>query len=143
MLSLSLSLTYVLILYFLINSHLSVSHLKFRKIEGNPIPETPTGEVIRLQTFPKRRGADSTSHNSLESVSDRRPDGAEYPELSYADRQNSRSSMPKSMETLLSSHSKLQQIPEKEPLLNQGNNYPQSESGMSEASSRVEVTSVI
>lgn len=98
-----------------------------RNIEGQPIPETPTGEVIHLHTFPHRKGS-SSYYSSIpsESASDRRPDGAEEPDLAIGDRRNSKSSMRKSADTLLSSHSKLQQIPEKEPLMNSG--YHRTES---------------
>ena len=92
-----------------------------RNIEGEPIPETPTGEVIQLQTFPNRKGS-SSYYSSIpsESVSDRRPDGAEEPDLAIGERRFSKSSVRKSADTLLSSHSKLQQIPEREPLMNSG-----------------------
>ena len=92
-----------------------------RKIEGEPIPETPTGEVIHLQTFPNRKGS-SSYYSSVpsESASDRRPDGAEEPDLAIGERRFSKSSVRKSADTLLSSHSKLQQIPEREPLMNSG-----------------------
>ena len=100
-----------------------------RNIEGQPIPETPMGEVIHLHTFPQKRGNGSSSHYSSvpsEAASDRRPDGAEEPDLAIGDRRNSKSSMLKSADTLLSSHSRLQQIPEREPLMNSG--YRQTDS---------------
>ncbi|KAJ7391864.1 hypothetical protein OS493_016154 [Desmophyllum pertusum] len=98
-----------------------------RNIEGEPIPETPGGEAIRLFTFPSRKGS-SSYYSSIpsESVSDRRPDGAEEPDLAIGERRNSKSSMRKSADTLLSSHSKLQQIPEREPLVHSG--YHQTDS---------------
>jgi len=102
-----------------------------RHIEGQPIPDTPAGEVIHLQTFPFRKG--SSSHYSSipsESASDRRPDGAEEPDLAtnhlYGERRSSRTSMIKSSDTL-SSHSKLQQIPERQPLMSTAG-HPQEES---------------
>lgn len=100
-----------------------------RNIERQPIPETPLGEVIHLHTFPQKRGNGASSHYSLvpsESASDRRPDGAEEPDLAIGDRRDSKSSMLKSADTLLSSHSRLQQIPEREPLMNSG--YRQADS---------------
>ena len=98
-----------------------------RKIEGEPIPETPTGEVIHLQTFPNRKGS-SSYYSSIpsESASDRRPDGAEEPDFAIGERRFSKSSVRKSADTLLSSHSKLQQIPEREPLMNSGFHRPDS-----------------
>ena len=96
-----------------------------RNIEGEPIPETPTGEVIHLQTFPNRKGS-SSYYSSVpsESTSDRRPDGAEEPDLAIEERRFSKSSVRKSADTLLLSHSKLQQIPEREPLMNSGYHRP-------------------
>ena len=102
-----------------------------RHIEGEPIPDTPAGEVIQLQTFPYYKG--SSSHYSSipsESASDRRPDGAEEPDLPtsnlYGERRSSKTSMRKSSDTL-SSHSKLQQIPERKPLISSAR-YPRTQS---------------
>lgn len=87
--------------------------------------------MIHLQTFPFRKG--SSSHYSSipsESASDRRPDGAEEPDSAtnhlYGERRSSRTSMIKSSDTL-SSHSKLQQIPERQPLMSTAG-HPQEES---------------
>ena len=83
--------------------------------------------MIQLQTFPFRKG--SSSYYSLvasDSASDRRPDGAEEPDMAMGERRNSKSSMRKSADTLLSSHSKLQQIPEREPLMYSGYHQPDS-----------------
>ncbi|XP_074622246.1 uncharacterized protein LOC141880636 [Acropora palmata] len=99
-----------------------------RHIEGQPIPDTPGSEVIQLQTFPAMRKG-SSSHFSLapsESPSDRRPDGAEEPDITtnslYGERRSSRMSMTRSSD-ILSSHSKLQQIPEREPLIRRSVRY--------------------
>ena len=99
-----------------------------RHIEGQPIPDTPGSEAIQLQTFPALRKG-SSSHFSLapsESPSDRRPDGAEEPDITtnslYAERRSSRMSMTRSSD-ILSSHSKLQQIPEREPLIRRSVRY--------------------
>ena len=104
-----------------------------RHIEGEPIPDTPAGDVIQLQTFPFRKGS-SSYYSSIpsESASDRRPDGAEEPDLAtnnlYGERRSSRTSMLKSSDTL-SSHTKLQQIPEREPLISTSSaGYPQADS---------------
>lgn len=99
-----------------------------RHIEGQPIPDTPGSEAIQLQTFPALRKG-SSSHFSLapsESPSDRRPDGAEEPDITtnslYGERRSSRMSMTRSSD-ILSSHSKLQQIPEREPLIRRSVRY--------------------
>lgn len=101
----------------------------FRKIEGLPIPDSPGGDVIQLQSFPNRKG--SSSYYSLvasESTSDRdrRPDGAEEPEMAMGERRYSKTSMRKSADNLLSSHSRLQQIPERQPLMHSGYHQPES-----------------
>ena len=85
--------------------------------------------MIQLQAFPSRKG--SSSYYSLgasESTSDRdrRPDGAEEPDVAMGERRYSRSNMRKSADTLLSSHSKLQQIPERQPLMHSGYHQPES-----------------
>lgn len=100
-----------------------------RKIESQPIPDSPGGDVIQLQAFPSRKG--SSSYYSLgasESTSDRdrRPDGAEEPDVAMGERRYSRSNMRRSADTLLSSHSKLQQIPERQPLMHSGYHQPES-----------------
>ena len=98
-----------------------------RYIEDQPIPETPAGEPIQLQSFPFRKGSSSIPSDS---VSDRRPDGAEEPEVFvtnfFGERKGSKSSVRKSLDTL-SSYSKLQQIPERQPLMS-ASDYPAAES---------------
>ena len=97
-----------------------------RYIEDQPIPETPAGEPIQLKSFPFRKGSSSIP----DSVSDRRPDGAEEPEVFvtnfFGERKGSKSSVRKSLDTL-SSYSKLQQIPERQPLMS-ASDYPAAES---------------
>ncbi|KAK2570207.1 Adhesion G protein-coupled receptor B3 [Acropora cervicornis] len=99
-----------------------------RHIEGQPIPDTPGSEVIQLQTFPAMRKGSSSHFSSApsESPSDRRPDGAEEPDITtnslYGERRSSRMSMTRSSD-ILSSHSKLQQIPEREPLIRRSVRY--------------------
>ena len=97
-----------------------------RYIEDQPIPETPAGEPIQLQSFPFRKGSSSIP----DSVRDRRPDGAEEPEVFvtnfFGERKGSKSSVRKSLDTL-SSCSKLQQIPERQPLMS-ALDYPAAES---------------
>lgn len=101
-----------------------------RHIEGEPIPDTPTSGVILLQTFPAFRKESSSHYSSVpsESPSDRRPDGAEEPDLAansfYGERRSSRMSGARSSD-ILSSHSKLQQIPEREPLIRRSVRYSQ------------------
>ena len=101
-----------------------------RRVEGEPVPDTPGSGVIHLQTFPAFRKESSSHYSSApsESPSDRRPDGAEEPDLAtnsfYGERKSSKISMTRSSD-VLSSHSKLQQIPEQEPLISRSVRYSQ------------------
>ncbi|XP_048580125.1 uncharacterized protein LOC5504243 isoform X2 [Nematostella vectensis] len=89
-----------------------------RKIENQPLPYTPSypnSEVIQLQTFPVRK--------TNSEARDWRPDGAEEPDRSvYGDHRSTSSarsvSMPRSID-MFSGNAKLQQIPERAPLLHQ------------------------
>ena len=115
----------------LLTSPGEITHSSFlRHIEGEPIPDTPTSGVILLQTFPAFRKESSSHYSSVpsESPSDRRPDGAEEPDLAansfYGERRSSRMSGARSSD-ILSSHSKLQQIPEREPLIRRSVRYSQ------------------